>query len=45
MEESQVADYFVVAGLPNQPEPMDDYTDKSHLKQNQRYRTRFMVEK
>lgn len=36
-EESQVADYFVVAGLPDDPKPMDDYTDGTHLKQNQRY--------
>lgn len=35
-EESHVADYFVVAGLPDDPQPMDDYTDGTHLKQHQR---------
>ncbi|KAL0276469.1 UNVERIFIED_CONTAM: hypothetical protein PYX00_004034 [Menopon gallinae] len=34
MEDSQVADYFVVTGLPEDPEPMDDYSDQSHLKQS-----------
>lgn len=36
MEDSQVADYFVVTGLPEDPEPMDDYSDQSHLKQGHR---------
>lgn len=34
MEERRVADYFVVAGLPNEPEPLDESTlsDGANLK-------------
>lgn len=31
MDERRVADYFVVAGLPEQPEVLDD-SDSGHLK-------------
>lgn len=37
MEERRVADYFVVAGLPNDPsklEALDEYCDESILKPN-----------
>jgi hypothetical protein len=33
MDERRVADYFVVAGLPDQPEPLGDLSrDGAHLK-------------
>lgn len=33
MDERRVADYFVVAGLPDDPEPLGDFSrDGAHLK-------------
>jgi hypothetical protein len=33
MDERRVADYFVVAGLPDHPEPLGDFSrDGAHLK-------------
>lgn len=34
MDERRVADYFVVAGLPENPELLDDFADVGHLKPN-----------
>lgn len=43
-DESRVADYFVVAGLPDEPEPLADSIDKPHLKSSLRYAAYFRQE-
>ena len=32
MEEKRVVDYFVVAGLPDKPEPLEELSDENNLK-------------
>ena len=34
MDEKRVTDYFVVAGLPDNPEPLEDLSEENNLKPN-----------
>ena len=36
MEEKKVAEYFIVAGLPPNPQPLDEYSDEASIKPSHR---------